>query len=241
MHSEILTIFIGYEPKETIAFHAAVQSIMQHATRPVCILPLHLQNLKSHLWRERDPKQSNEFSFSRFLLPHLMGYEGWALFMDCDMMLREDIYQLFPEIAAQGEKAVYVVQHDYEPREGLKYLNTVQYAYPRKNWSSFVLWNCAHPAHRAVTAEWVNQASGLELHRCTWLKDEEIGSLDIRWNRLVGDYCNPPEKVANVHWTNGGPYFHGNEGVDFSPEWFALREKVNYCAQVAPPSNPSRS
>jgi hypothetical protein len=115
-----------------------------------------------------------------------MDYNGWALFMDCDMMFREDVFNIFDEIKGQEGKAVYVVKHDYEPKDGLKYLNTVQYAYPRKNWSSFVLWDCGHRSNRKVTKEWVNQASGLELHRFTWLEDSEIGELDVRWNRSAG-------------------------------------------------------
>jgi hypothetical protein len=234
MKPEKLTIFIGFDPKESIAFHTLVHSITCHASQPVVIVPINLENLKSIFWRDRDPKQSNEFSFTRFLVPHLMDYRGWALFMDCDMMMREDVFNIFHETAHEPGKAVYVVKHDYEAKEGLKYLNTVQYAYPRKNWSSFVLWDCGHPSNRKVTKDWVNEATGLELHRFTWLADEEIGELHVRWNWLVGDYVNPPADVANVHWTLGGPYFEGYEGVDFSHEWFQMRDKMAHCLQLRP-------
>jgi len=229
MKNQKLTIFIGFDPVESIAFHTLVHSIMEHASRPVSIVPLNLRNLKNDYNRERDPKQSNDFSFTRFLVPHLMDFQGWAVFMDCDMMLREDVYNVFNEV--DDSKAVYVVKHDYEAKEGLKYLNTVQYAYPRKNWSSFVLWNCSHIANKKVTKEWVNEASGLELHRFTWLNDIEIGDLNIRWNWLVGDYVNPPDNVANDHWTLGGPYFSEFADVDYCNEWFEMRDKMLYCEQ----------
>jgi hypothetical protein len=227
-----LTIFIGYDPVESISFFTLIQSIIHFASEPVSIVPVNIRNLNSHYFRERDPKQSNEFSFTRFLVPHLMAYNGWALFMDCDMMLREDIFNLFEETKTHPDKAVYVVKHDYIAKEGLKYLNTIQYSYPRKNWSSFVLWNCSHESNKTVTKEWVNTASGLELHRFTWLHDSEIGELNVRWNWLVGEYADPPENVANVHWTLGGPYFNECKDVDFSAEWFAMRNKMMNCAQI---------
>jgi hypothetical protein len=127
-----------------------------------------------------------------------------------------------------------VVKHSYEPRDGLKYLNTVQYKYPRKNWSSVVLWNCAHPANRMVTPAFINTTEPLNLHRFTWLKDDDIGELDIRWNWLVGEYDDPPSDVKNVHWTVGGPYFHEYQNSDFSQEWFEARDRMQYCLQRLP-------
>jgi hypothetical protein len=124
-----------------------------------------------------------------------------------------------------------VVKHNYEPREGLKHLNTVQYKYPRKNWSSAVLWNCAHPANQMVTPTFVNTTEPLNLHRFTWLKDEDIGELDVRWNWLVGEYEDPPSDVKNVHWTVGGPYFHEYQNADFCQEWFEARDRMQYCLQ----------
>lgn len=226
-----LTIYIGYDSVESVAWHTLVHSIYFHSSQPVSIVPLNLNNLKGIYTRERDPKQSNDFSFTRFLVPYLNNYEGMAIFMDCDMLLRTDIYKIFEEINTQPEKAVYVVKHDYEAKEGLKYLNTVQYSYPRKNWSSFILWNCNHISNRKVTADYVNSASAMELHRFLWLDDNEIGELDVRWNWLVGDYSNPPSDVKNIHWTLGGPYFKEFKDVDFSEEWFKAVEKMKNCDQ----------
>lgn len=231
MNSNVLRIFIGYDPVESVAWHTMAHSILSRSSVPVAIVPVNIANLKSVYVRERDPKQSNEFSFTRFLVPYLSGYEGLAAFFDCDMMLRTDVAELFEHARRDPSKAVHVVKHDYEPRDDIKYLNTVQYRYPRKNWSSVVLWNCGHPSNRAVTPEFVNTASAMELHRFQWLKDEEIGSLDVRWNWLVGEYADPPTDVHNVHWTVGGPYFHEYKNADFAKEWFAEHERMDFCLQ----------
>ena len=231
MNSNVLKIFVGYDPVESVAWHTMVHSILSRSSSPVSIVPLNLANLKGIYRRPRDPKQSNEFSFSRFLVPYLCGYQGYAAFFDCDMMLRTDVTQLFDEADLDPMKAVHVVKHDYEPKDDIKYLNTVQYKYPRKNWSSVVVWNCGHPANRKVTPDFVNTASPMELHRFTWLQDDEIGSLDVRWNWLVGEYADPPKNVHNVHWTVGGPYFDEFREADFAQEWFEERDRMGFCLQ----------
>jgi hypothetical protein len=231
MNSNVLKIFIGYDPVESVAWHTMAHSVYSRCTMPVALIPINISNLKRIYFRERDPKQSNEFSFTRFLVPYLSNYEGLAAYFDCDMMLRTDVAKLFEYAVQDPSKAVHVVQHDYKPLDNTKYLNAVQYIYPRKNWSSVVLWNCAHPSNSIVTPEFVNTASPMDLHRFQWLKDEEIGSLDIRWNWLVGDYAEPPDDVHNVHWTVGGPYFHEYKDVDFSNEWFLEHERMDFCLQ----------
>lgn len=227
-----LKIFIGYDPKESVAWHTLTHSILRNTSVPVSIIPLALSSLSGIMQRERDPKQSNDFSFSRFLVPYLSGYQGYALFLDCDMLIRVDIFELF-EIAFQNpSKAVHVVQHDYVPRNHIKYLGNIQHSYPRKNWSSVVLWNCGHEANRIVTPEFINNSSAMVLHRFSWLDDTLIGDLDKRWNWLVGEYDNPPSDVKNVHWTIGGPYFNEFRDVDFSTEWFDEYERMTFCAQL---------
>jgi hypothetical protein len=146
-------------------------------------------------------------------------------------MLRTDISEIFTVMDEQPHKAVYVVKHTYEPRDDIKYLNTIQYKYPRKNWSSVVLWNCDHEKNRIVTPQYINTVEALALHRFTWLDDNEIGDLDIRWNWLVGEYNDPPKDVRNVHWTMGGPYFDEYANADFSQEWFNEMERMQYCSQ----------
>lgn len=231
MRSDVIKVFIGYDKVESVAWHTMAHSILRQSSRPVAIIPVNLANFKDIYTRERDPKQSNEFSFSRFLVPYLCDYQGYGVFFDCDMMLRTDIAEILKVIDEQPGKALYVVQHSYEPRDDVKYLNTVQYKYPRKNWSSVVLWNCGHEANRKITPEYVNTASGLDLHRFTWLSDDQIGELNVRWNWLVGEYTEPPADVKNVHWTVGGPYFIEYQDADFADEWFKEAARMNFCAQ----------
>lgn len=231
MDQSVLRVFIGYDPVESTAWHTFAHSILRQSSIPVALVPINLANLCGVFSRPRNPKQSNEFSFSRFLVPHLSGYQGRAVFFDCDMLLRCDIAELLKAFEAEPGKAVYVVKHDYQPRDDIKYLNTVQYSYPRKNWSSVVLWDCSHPANRTVTPELVNSAEPMFLHRFMWLQDEQIGSLDVRWNWLVGEYDQPPPDVRNVHWTIGGPYFNEYRNADFAAEWFAENARMNFCLQ----------
>lgn len=227
-----INIYVGYDPVESVAWHTFVHSIYNNSTKPVSITPINLENLKGIYNRKRDPKQSNEFSFSRFLVPYLNDYKGFAIFCDCDMLMRADVSELLQIGLENPDKAIHVVKHTYKPRDDIKYLNTVQYAYPRKNWSSVVVWNCSHPSNLAVTLDFVNTASAMELHRFLWLKDDEIGALDVRWNWLVGEYDDPPQDVKYIHWTNGGPYFKEYQNVDFSDEWRSMNEKMSFCKQL---------
>jgi len=231
-----LAIYVGFDPKESISWHVLVQSLMETTSKPLSIKPVNLRNYAAIYNRPHDKKQSNEFSFSRFLVPYLMNYSGYALFMDSDMLVRSDITEVF-QLACENEnknKAVHVVKHDYIPANDIKYLGQKQYAYPRKNWSSFVLWNCSHPKNKKVDLEFVNRASGAELHRFSWLDDDEIGSLDLSWNWLVGEYesKNHLGTIKNVHWTVGGPYFNEYAGADFAEEWFKMKDIMERCDQL---------
>lgn len=229
-----LAIYVGYDPKESISWHVLVQSLLETTSMPLSIKPVNLRNYQSIYRRDHDKKQSNEFSFSRFLVPHLMDYSGLALFMDCDMLVRSDISEIFKLGSDHPEKAVHVVKHDYIPADDVKYLGQKQYAYPRKNWSSVVLWNCSHPKNKLVNLDFVNTATGADLHRFTWLNDDEIGELDVEWNWLVGEYDLKQfdKGVKNVHWTVGGPYFNEYSNVDFADEWFKMKEKTVRCDQL---------
>ncbi len=133
-------------------------------------------------------------------------------------MLRTNISEILSVTKVQPDKAVYVIKHNYEPRDNIKYLNTVQYRCPRKNWSSVALWNCAHPANKKVTADFVNTATPMELHRFQWLEDNQISEIDILWNWLVSEYNQPSTDVKNVHWAVGGPYFEEYKNADFESE-----------------------
>ena len=212
----MINIFIGYDNKERVAYNVLSHSIIQNSTKPVSITPIALNNLKDDFVRERNNLSSTEFSFSRFMIPHLMNYQGWALFMDCDMLMFEDIAELWRE--RDDSKAIQVCKHDYTPKEKTKFLGQPQTAYPKKNWSSFMLMNCKKCTQ--LTPDYVNKASGLELHQFKWLESEDlIGELPLEWNWLVGEYEHK-DNVKNVHYTEGGPWFKEYRDVDYSQDWF---------------------
>jgi hypothetical protein len=212
----MINIFIGYDSKEKIAYHVLSESILRNSTKPVSITPIYLPNIKDDFLRERNILSSTEFSFSRFIIPHLMNYQGWALFMDCDMLMKADVEELWR--LRDDKYAVQVSKHDYVPRTETKFLGHIQTAYPKKNWSSFMLMNCKKCTR--LTPDYVNKASGLELHQFKWLENEElIGSLPLEWNWLVGEYPYK-EEVKNIHYTEGGPYFENYSDCDYSSDWY---------------------
>jgi hypothetical protein len=232
----VLNVYIGYDSKESVAFYTLAHSILRRASIPVSIAPVMQSQLKGLYTRPRGPTESTEFSLTRFLVPALSGFRGWSVFMDCDMLCRVDIAGLAAEIERQADKAVLVCKHDYVPKTERKFLGQVQTKYARKNWSSLMVLN--NERCRALVPDYVNSATGLELHRFTWLADELIGSLPLEWNWLVGEYeHNPAAKI--VHYTLGGPYFDEYRNCDYAAEWFAefesMRQVQNARAQrVAP-------
>ena len=219
----MINIFIGYDNKERVAYNVLSHSIIQNSTKPVAITPIALNNLKDDFVRERNSLSSTEFSFSRFMIPHLMNYQGWALFMDCDMLMFEDIAELWR--MRDDSKAIQVCKHDYVPKTDKKFLGQVQTKYEKKNWSSFMLMNCKKCT--TLTPDYVNKASGLELHQFKWLEGEHlIGDLPLEWNWLVGEYEHKDD-VKNVHYTKGGPWFEEYARCDYSQDWFRNLEESN--------------
>jgi len=224
-----IKIFIGHDHNEEVAYHVLCSSIIRHSSVPVCIIPLQLSNLKGIYTRPRDPKQSNEFSFTRFLVPYLCDYVGKAIFMDCDMLIRHDIKELLSLL--EDDKAVAVVKHDYTSKVSEKYLGTKQYAYPRKNWSSVMVFNNSHSGCKKLTLKYVNNAPALDLHRFKWAEDNRIGELPKEWNHLVGEYnLNPDAKL--VHFTVGGPYFDEYADCEYSEEWMKEAKYTLHCTQL---------
>ena len=225
----MIRVFIGFDPRETAAFGVLSHSIHRHSSEPVAIAPLMLSELGGIYRRPRDPLQSTDFSFSRFLVPYLCGYEGWAVFMDCDMLMLDDIAKLW---RLRDERyAVQVVKHVHVPKEETKFLGAVQTKYQKKNWSSVMLMNCARCT--ALTPEFVNRASGLELHQFKWLEgDQLIGDNPRQWNHLVG-YDAPRRDASLVHFTIGGPDFEASRECEYAKEWFAERDAMLIVEQRA--------
>lgn len=213
----MVRVFIGYDPAEAGTLYTLMHSILRQSSMPVSFSPVALSSLEGILTRDRAPFQSNDFSFSRWLVPWMCDYEGYAIFIDCDMLFRDDIAKLW---AQRDDKAVKVVHHNHVPPEETKYLGNTQTKYARKNWSSVMLFNNAKC--KALSPEYINVAPGLDLHQFEWLEDDEIGYLPRVWNHLV-DYDEYDNNAKNIHFTTGGPYFDEYKNCDYHQEWW--REK----------------
>jgi lipopolysaccharide biosynthesis glycosyltransferase len=213
-------IFIGWDKREPIAYDVAKFSLERHVSVPVEVTPIKLDDLRTRklYWRPEDPLATTDFTYSRFLTPALAGYRGWALFCDSDFLFLGDIAGLLEY--TKTPKAVYCVQHDYTPKDTTKMDGKPQTAYPRKNWSSLMLFNCDHPSVKTLTPEVVNTQTGAYLHRMQWARDEDIGSLPVTWNWLEGWNEKPAQGTPNVvHFTRGGPWFSEWQSVDYGDLW----------------------
>lgn len=224
---ERLRVYIGWDRREDIAYRVARHSLLEHASIPVDVTPIKLDDLvfRGLYTREPDPLASTEFTYSRFLTPYLAGYQGWALFCDCDFLFFGDVAELVRY--ADDELALACVKHDFRPKNATKMDGKRQTTYPRKNWSSFMLFNCSHPSTRQLTVERVNRESGAYLHGMRWAADHEIGSIPTTWNWLEG-WNEPPARgrPRAVHFTNGGPWFEEWRDVTYAREWKDVASRV---------------
>ncbi|MFM2066584.1 MAG: hypothetical protein RLZZ584_1493 [Pseudomonadota bacterium] len=217
----MIRVFVGFDPREAIAYHVFSQSILEKATQPVSITPLVLQSLPGY--KETHTDGSNTFIYSRFLTPFLCDFDGWAIFADGDMVCRADIAELWA--LRDPSKAVQVVQHEYATKAHVKYLGNMNQDYPRKNWSSVILWNCGHAKHRVLTPEFLMGQTGAYLHRFSWLADEDIGAIDKAWNWLTTEY--PDNYDAKLlHYTLGTPCFKDYQACEMADEWHAHHGRV---------------
>ena len=218
--SRPLQVFIGFDPRSSVAYHVLAHSIMRRASRPVSITPLYRPQLRSMgaYLRERTPMESTDFSMTRFLTPYLAGFEGVSIFMDNDMLCLGDICELEEMALANWSADVLVVKHEYTPKADYKFLGERQYPYPRKNWSSVMVFNGYRSAVRSLKPEYVDNALPSDLHQFKWAS--MVGSLPPEWNHLVGEY-DPKPDAKLVHFTLGGPWFSGYENCEYADHWFA--------------------
>ena len=214
MENETLKVFIGYDEKEAVVFHTCVQSIIETCSVPVSIHPLNLQMFKNY--KETHKDGSNNFIYSRFLVPYLMNFKGWAIFVDGDMVCLSDFKNL--KQFFDSNLAVSVVKHDYKTKQKVKYFGQKNEDYPRKNWSSVIIWNCEHPKNKVLTPSFISNKEGSFLHRFQWLKDDEIGELPKSWNWLAIEY-EETNNVDLIHYTLGTPCFKEYSNKSFSKYW----------------------
>ena len=231
--SDTLPVMIGFDPREEVAADVCRHSLLSRSTAPLYVRYLRQSGLRhaNLYWRQSTMRGgqrvdtldkrpfSTEFAFTRFLVPALMQYEGWALFCDCDFLFLADVAELLPML--DETKAVMVCKQAHFPKSAVKMDGQAQSHYPRKNWSSFVAWNCGHEANRQLTVHAVNSEPGAYLHGFEWLCDDEIGDLPPQWNWIDGTTHGKPKAV---HYTAGGCWMRGHESVAFADEW---REAYN--------------
>ena len=225
--ADVARVFIGYDDNETVAFHVLAHSIMRNSSIPVTVTPIIKRHMAGFYDRERTNLESTDFSFTRFLTPYLCGYEGWAVFMDCDMLMLGDVADLW---ALRDDRfPVMCVKHDYRPVEDTKFLGQIQTKYEKKNWSSVMLFN--NVKCRQLTPEVVAKETGLFLHQFKWLEsDSQIGEIPNAWNYLVGEPIPRPERPQLVHYTLGGPYFEKYADCEFADDWRAELARMNFAA-----------
>ena len=221
-----IPVFVGYDPREAVAYHTCVNSIIRNSSQPVAIVPVALNLFQDYAETHTDG--SNHFIYTRFLVPYLCDYEGHAIFIDGDMIVRGDIAELWAYRSYRHD--VQVVKHDYKTKMQEKYLGSVNEDYPRKNWSSVILWNCSSFPNRKLTPEFVQKATGAKLHRFTWVDDQRIGELPPEWNWLPDEYgVNLDAKL--LHYTLGTPCFHEFADTPQGDEWHREHMLTNFCLQ----------
>jgi lipopolysaccharide biosynthesis glycosyltransferase len=227
-------IYVGFDSREKVAYDVCKHSIEYNTHKQTNVIPLIHNQLRKQGFFARpwltesttgnkidliDNKPfATEFSHTRFLVPALMNYKGWALFMDCDMIFTDDIKDLFD--LCDDKYAVMVVKHNHKPKNTEKMDGQQQTQYYRKNWSSFILWNCGHPLNRQITPELVNTKSGAFLHQFHWLPEMFIGALPMSYNWIEDSSPVKGGLPSVIHYTNGGPWFNGYKDVMFAEEWW---------------------
>jgi lipopolysaccharide biosynthesis glycosyltransferase len=222
----MVNLYVGYDPRESVAYHVFCQSVIDTSSVPVKFIPLHREMLQG-FDGQRDG--TNAFIFSRYLIASLQGFEGWAIFADGDMLFRRDIAQL---MALKDERyAVQVVKHGYKTKHPRKYIGTSMESpnedYPCPNWSSVMLINCQHYGWRHITPSLIETVPGSHLHRFQFLEDRYVGELPAGWNHLA-DEMGQNDDAKLLHWTAGIPAWAHYKDAPHAVDWFHAHEKVNH-------------
>ncbi len=243
--NEPLTVYVGYDAREEDAYEVCRASLLRHASAPLHIVKLDQASLRRAGWYRRQWHQegqnrvdlndlkpfSTDFSFTRFMVPALSLYQGWALYCDCDFLFTADIAALFA--LADPQYSVMCVKHEHDPVEATKMGGLVQSRYRRKNWSSLMLFNCEHESNSVLSGYVVNEWPGSFLHGFGWLKDEEIGELPHRWNWLAGVDAPLKETPAGIHFTLGIPPTQGCENAPYAGLWRSVLDSTKARAAAA--------
>ena len=221
--NDIINIIVGYDERESVAYHTCVESLISNSSSIINVLPLCLKHMSKY--KETHLDGSNEFIYSRFLSPYLMNFKGWVIYLDGDMVCLDDIAKLWS--LKENKYAIQVVKHNYKTKVKKKYFGNVNENYPRKNWSSVILWNCEHPSNKVLQPDFVSSKTGAFLHRFHWLKDKEIGAIKDEWNWLAIEY-DDNQKAKLIHYTLGTPCFKDFSETSMSEHWhFYFKKMIN--------------
>ena len=221
-----IPVFVGYDPREAIAYHVCANSIIRNASVPVAIIPVALNLFTDY--KETHGDNSNHFVYTRFLVPYLMDFRGRAIFIDGDMVVRGDIIELYESLQTAHDVAV--VKHDYKTRMPVKYMGAPNEDYPRKNWSSVIVWDCQSYPNRRLTPDFVQKQPGSFLHRFAWIDDDRIQALPPEWNWLP-DELGENTEAKLLHYTLGTPCFREFADTTQAAEWHKERALTDYCQQ----------
>ena len=212
--NEIADIIVGFDQREAVAYHTFTQSVIEQSTIPIRFTPLSMKSLSGYNEVHKDG--SNDFIYSRFLVPYMMNFKGWAIYADGDMVCLQDIKNLWS--LRNNNYAVQVVKHDYKTKITEKYWGNKNEDYPRKNWSSLILWNCEHKAHKILDPDFIQKQTGAFLHRFSWVKDTDIGEINKEWNWLAMEYEDKKD-INLIHYTIGTPCFKEYNNTSLSSYW----------------------
>jgi lipopolysaccharide biosynthesis glycosyltransferase len=221
-----IPVFVGYDPREAIAYHVCANSIIRNASAPVAIIPVALNLFTDY--KETHGDNSNHFVYTRFLVPYLMDFKGRAIFIDGDMVVRGDIIELYESLKTAHDVAV--VKHDYKTRMPVKYMGAPNEDYPRKNWSSVIVWDCQSFPNRRLTPDFVQKQPGSFLHRFSWIDDDRIQALPIEWNWLP-DELGENTDAKLLHYTLGTPCFHEFVDTTQAEVWHNEHGLTQHCEQ----------
>ena len=221
-----IPVFVGYDPREAIAYHVCANSIIRNASAPVAIIPVALNLFTDY--KETHGDNSNHFVYTRFLVPYLMDFRGRAIFIDGDMVVRGDVIELYESLQTAHDVAV--VKHDYKTRMPVKYMGAPNEDYPRKNWSSVIVWDCQSYPNRRLTPDFVQKQPGSFLHRFAWIDDDRIQALPPEWNWLP-DELGENTQAKLLHYTLGTPCFREFADTTQAAEWHKERALTDYCQQ----------
>jgi len=218
----VINIYIGYDEHHSITYDACKFSIIKGNSKyDINVIPINYNTINSYD-RIMDKYESTQFSFARFWVPYESNYKGISIFCDSDFIFMDSIDNLID--LYDDRYAIMCCQHNYTPNSDIKMNGKIQSSYPRKNWSSLMIFNNEHPKNKTLNPLTLNNQSGAFLHRFNWLDDNEIGSLPLDWNYLVGYYTGKDPKA--LHYTDGGPWLKGYENCKYSDIWYEHKNKI---------------